>query len=109
MLSRNGRFRTKRKTLKKKPRPYDRRQLRFEQLEDRRMLAPVIGVAKDASVDNREITLDFYLENLGDEELNTLSLPDNLDNVFGAGNYTIVSAPTLIDDPGTLTAKVEAL
>lgn len=64
---------------------------------------PVIGVAKDASVSGQTVTIDFYLENFGNVELQSLSLVDDLDSVFGAGSYTVTSGPTLIDDPGTIT------
>ncbi len=64
---------------------------------------PVIGVAKNASVSGTQVTLDFYLENIGDAPLSNLSLPDDLDAVFGAGNYSISSVPAFIDDPGTIT------
>ncbi|MEZ5593876.1 MAG: SdrD B-like domain-containing protein [Gammaproteobacteria bacterium] len=64
---------------------------------------PVIGVATTAAVANRTVTLDFYLENFGNVTLNNLSLIEDLDAVFGAGNYSISSAPTLIVDPGTVT------
>lgn len=64
---------------------------------------PVIGVAKDASVSGQTVTIDFYLENFGNVELQSLSLVDDLDSVFGAGNYTVTSGPSLIDDPGTIT------
>ena len=66
---------------------------------------PRIGVAKNATLNGTLVTLDFYLENFGNRTLNSLLLPDNLDAVFGAGNYNINSGPTLIDDPGTLTVN----
>lgn len=62
-----------------------------------------IGIAKDVSVVGGQVTLDFYLENLGTTNLSQLSFFDNLDSVFGAGNYLVSAGPTLIDDPGTLT------
>ena len=62
-----------------------------------------IGAAKTAAVMDREVTIDLYLENLGTEALSVVSLQDDLDAVFGAGNYTVTSAPTLIVDPGTVT------
>lgn len=64
---------------------------------------PVIGVAKSASVSGMDVTLDFYIENYGDVALSSLSLPDDLDRVFGFGNYAVSSAPVLLDDPGTIT------
>lgn len=63
---------------------------------------PVIGLAKQATVVNSTVTLDFYLENLGDVDLSNVSVVDDLNAVFGAANFT-VAAPTLVDDPGTLT------
>ncbi|MCA9127265.1 MAG: DUF11 domain-containing protein, partial [Planctomycetales bacterium] len=67
------------------------------------VLPKVIGVAKNATVSGTQVTFDYYLENFGGVDLNGLALPDNLDSVFGAGNYTIVTGPTLLDDPGTIT------
>ncbi len=65
--------------------------------------ARALGAALDATVNNTAITLDVYLENLGSGTLSSLALPLDLDAVFGAGNYSITSAPTFVDDPGTLT------
>ena len=62
-----------------------------------------IGIAKNAGDFGRNVSIDFYLENLGDEHLSNLSLSDNLNAVFGAGNYTISSSPSFIDDPGTIS------
>jgi hypothetical protein len=67
--------------------------------------SPVLGVAKSAAVAGSAITLDLYLENLGNTELSSLSLTEDLDATFGAGNYTITAAPSWIDDPGTLTLE----
>lgn len=64
---------------------------------------PSVGVAQAAALNGTLVTLDFYLQNYGNVSLNNLSLFQNLDNVFGAGNYSISSAPVLIDDPGTVT------
>lgn len=66
---------------------------------------PRIGVAKKASPSGNQVTLDFYLENFGDVTLSNLGMPDDLDRVFGFGNYTILSGPTLIDDPATITVN----
>jgi hypothetical protein len=64
-----------------------------------------IGVAKDATISGREVTLDFYLENLGVSTLNPVALLDDLDAAFGAGNYTVTSGPVLVVDPGTLSVN----
>ncbi|REJ75816.1 MAG: hypothetical protein DWQ30_18190, partial [Acidobacteria bacterium] len=63
---------------------------------------PVLGVAKDVTVVASTVTVDLYLENLGNTALQELSLVDDLDAVFGAGNYSLTGAPTLVDDPGTV-------
>lgn len=62
-----------------------------------------IGVAKQASISNFDVTLDLFLENLGPGTLTDVSLVDDLDATFGAGNYTILTPPSLIVDPGTLS------
>ncbi|MCB9297737.1 MAG: hypothetical protein H6559_32105 [Lewinellaceae bacterium] len=67
------------------------------------IMSTVIGVAKNATLNGTEATFDFYLENFGTESLGGLSLPEDLDAVFGAGNYTFVSPPALVNDPGTIT------
>jgi len=64
---------------------------------------PIIGVAKNATVNSNQVTFDFYLENFGNRVLSSLTLVDDLDSIFGAGNYTVTSGPQLIDDPGTIT------
>jgi hypothetical protein len=63
---------------------------------------PAIGVAKTASVEQSTVTFNFYLENLGNIALEHISLTENLDQVFGANNYFIETAPTFINDPGNL-------
>lgn len=60
------------------------------------------GLAKSASVLGNQATLDFYLRNYGSATSSNLALTDNLDAVFGAGNYLVSAAPVLIDNPGTL-------
>ena len=62
-----------------------------------------IGLAEDFSRNGNDVTFDLYLENLGTTTLQTFDLPKDLDAVFGAGNYSVTTAPSLIDDPGTLT------
>ena len=64
---------------------------------------PVIGVSQTASVNGREVTFDCYLENLGNVSLSGVALPAPLNSLFGTSHFTIVTAPSLVDDPGTLT------
>ncbi len=62
-----------------------------------------IGVAKSVAVNGSQVSFDYILENFGGSTMSSLSLPEDLDTVFGAGNYTLASAPALIVDPGTIT------
>ncbi|WP_462159417.1 hypothetical protein [Pseudoalteromonas sp. GB56] len=57
--------------------------------------APSVGIAKAAEVTGRQVTYVFTIENLGDELLTDINFDDDLDSVFGSGNYSIVSAPSL--------------
>ena len=65
-----------------------------------------LGVSKTATVSGNQITFDFYLENFDTATINTLTLTDNLDAIFGVGNYTItpLSAASVISSSGTGTA-----
>ncbi len=82
---------------------------------------PVIGVAKSAavtSVGNVDpdtgplgpftVQLNFTLENLGNVNVLNLSLTDDLNTVFGAGNYTVTSAPSLVTPPLSSTINLNA-
>ncbi|MEE3999119.1 hypothetical protein V1T75_02125 [Tenacibaculum sp. FZY0031] len=68
---------------------------------------PIIGVAKDATVFAQQVTFDYYIENLGDVDLSSLSLSDDLDAVFGTGNYTVISQPSFIDNSGTINLNTD--
>ena len=64
-----------------------------------------IGVSKDGAYTSAtEVTYDFFLEHFGDAEGINLSMPDDLDAVFGAGNYTATS-PVVVSGPATVTAN----
>jgi len=62
-----------------------------------------VGVAKSAQVTGLEVTFQVLLENTGNAEASAISVIDDLDAVFGAGNYTLNGPPALVVDPGTLT------
>ncbi|OED42425.1 hypothetical protein AB833_07250 [Chromatiales bacterium (ex Bugula neritina AB1)] len=64
---------------------------------------PSIGISKSASVDGNDITYEFVIENFGNTDITNISLTDNLDTVFGPGNYVLTVAPLFGADPGTLT------
>jgi hypothetical protein len=63
---------------------------------------PSIGVSKDGRYTSAtEVTYDFFLEHFGDAQGINLTMPDDLDAVFGVGNYT-VAPPQLVAGPSTL-------
>jgi hypothetical protein len=62
-----------------------------------------IGIAKQATVSGSEVTFDYYLENFSNLPLSNISLTDNLDDVFGMGNYTIITPPFHVANGGTIT------
>ena len=69
---------------------------------------PSIGVAKNAvSVVGTQVTYDFVIENFSLVPVDNLSLIDDFDNTFGAGNYTIVSPPSVQVAPNTANSNVE--
>ncbi|WP_153306697.1 hypothetical protein [Desulfogranum japonicum] len=59
-----------------------------------------VGVANTASLAGAQVIFDIYMENLGNSTLSGLALTENIDSVFGAGNYTLISSPAIISDPG---------
>ena len=68
-----------------------------------RGIASSVGAAKSGAVNGAEITYVITLENLGSTDFFTLSVPDDLDTVFGSGNYQIISGPTAT---GTLMSNI---
>ncbi len=66
-----------------------------------------VGVAKDSNWDDATDTgtFTFHLEHFGNTEALNLSMTENLDAVFGAGNYTLTSGPTLVSGPGTISTN----
>jgi uncharacterized repeat protein (TIGR01451 family) len=82
---------------------------------------PVIGAAKSAaitSVGNVDpdlgplgpftVQMNFTLENLGNVNVLNLSLTDDLDAAFGAGNYTVTASPSLITPPLSSTINLNS-
>ncbi len=66
---------------------------------------PSIGISKQAIVNGIDVTYEFFLENLGNTEISNISLTDNLDAVFGAGNYVLTVAPVFGANPGSLALQ----
>ena len=54
-----------------------------------------------AFISGSEAQYTYRLEHFGDAQAVDLSMPDNMDAVFGAGNYT-VSSPVLVSGPSSL-------
>ena len=50
---------------------------------------PIIGSAKSSTVDINEVEFIFTLANMGNIDLTNISLIDDLDAVFGNGNYVV--------------------
>lgn len=63
---------------------------------------PSIGIAKSASVVDRDVSIELVIENIGDVSLDEVQVSDNLDAVFGAGNYLLTSAPQIIQGGANL-------
>lgn len=64
--------------------------------------SPGIGVSKRATVSGSEVTYWFTVVNTGASDLQSVTLDDDLDAVFGAGNFSVLSPPVLVDNPGTI-------
>ncbi len=64
--------------------------------------APQLGSALTAAFVGNQITFTYYLENFGDVTLSSLTVPNDLDAVLGAGNYS-VGTLAFVDDPGGIT------
>jgi len=62
-----------------------------------------LGVAKQVVVNGTDATVDIVVRNYGNTSVENLALSDDLDAVFGAGNYIIPTPPVLVADPGTVT------
>lgn len=61
--------------------------------------APDIRLGKVVSVAGNNVTVTLRALNSGNTALSSISLTDNLDNAFGAGTYTLVQAPQIINAP----------
>lgn len=66
---------------------------------------PCIGLAVNATTQGDQVTLDYTITNMGGLPLTAISLPEDLDAIFGAGNYTIVAAPSRVAGESTIVAN----
>ena len=62
-----------------------------------------MGVAKQVTVVGTDVTFDISVKNFGNTSIDNLALTDDLDAVFGAGNYVVTNPPILITNPGSVT------
>ena len=62
-----------------------------------------VGIAMQATVVGTQVYFDYTVENLGTIPLTNFLMSQPLNPVFGSGNYSIQSQPTLIDGPATLS------
>ncbi|NNM33060.1 MAG: DUF11 domain-containing protein, partial [Gemmatimonadetes bacterium] len=61
-----------------------------------------VGIAKSATVSGWRVTFNLVLVNTGNAVAAQITVRDDLDAVFGAGNYALATAPFFVVDPGTL-------
>ncbi len=66
------------------------------------LASPGIGISKRAIASGSVVSYWFNVVNTGSSNLDDLSLVDDLDAVFGAGNYSVLVPPVLEIDPGTI-------
>lgn len=64
---------------------------------------PDIRIGKVADVEGRIATVTLLIKNTGNTILSNVQVQDNLDTVFGAGNYQVSSAPQLLTAPAGFT------
>jgi hypothetical protein len=76
---------------------------KFQGVDSNGVALPAVGLAQRFTVQGTQITYDTFIENLGDTDLAAMTLSDQLLSVYGFGNYSKVSGPTFIVDPGTIT------
>lgn len=65
-----------------------------------------IILGKAAEVAGRNVTITLAVQNNGEQELKNIELNDGLDEVFGVGNYSVVSPPNIILSPPGFTANL---
>lgn len=60
---------------------------------------PQVRLGKSMSVDDQGVVVTLAAENTGNVELSDVQITDDLDLVFGSGNYMILQAPELLYAP----------
>ncbi len=67
--------------------------------------APDIRLGKAVSVSGRDVTVTLAAKNVGNVALEAVQITDELDPVFGAGNWSIVTAPAIVSGPPGATVN----
>jgi hypothetical protein len=75
------------------------------QFKDISFDGPCIGLAVNATPVGDTVQLDYTIKNTGGLPLTAISLPENLDAIFGAGNYSVVSQPSVISGETSIAAN----
>jgi len=57
-------------------------------------------IAKSVSVNQNNATFTLQVLNTSEASIENIVITDNLDNVFGAGNYAVTSVPVIVSAPG---------
>lgn len=66
---------------------------------------PDMVLGKSVEVDGRDVTIRMVLRNSGNVTLHNISLQDDLDGVFGSGNYTMTANPVIVSGPAGIIAN----
>jgi len=66
-----------------------------------------IVLGKVAEVAGRNVAITLAVHNNGEQELKNVELNDELDEVFGVGNYSVVSPPAIISSPPGFSANLQ--
>jgi len=66
---------------------------------------PDLVLGKHAVVDGQQVKLQFALRNTGNVQLTEVSIEDDLDGVFGVGNYSVLESPLIISGPASAGAN----
>ncbi len=66
---------------------------------------PNIVLGKVADVAGRDVTITLAVSNNGEQALNNIELHDDLDAVFGVGNYSVVTPPAILVSPPGFSAN----
>ena len=67
--------------------------------------APAIRLGKAALVSGRDVTVTLAAENVGNTALENVQITDELNPVFGAGRWSIVTTPVIVAGPDGMSVN----